>query len=315
MIRLMPWICASLFLLSFFGTAHGSSLDSARSREIKAGGKAFDHLVEAIRAKDPTTRDVIAEVDRTYRSFFAPLQNPSSIAHLKPSEIVELFDRAFSAQFMTNEARYVVDMQRDLQALERTGHAAQVHYDDLYDALIGSRMFAEASRLRESHRSAAMLPVPEFNDMSSKGRSGPTEIVVSADGRTVTRRDVDVGVPAQILVVASPWCHFAQHSLRDIANDPVLGKAFAQHATWLVPPDDNGTPIADVARWNRAHPSTVMVLAYDYHEWPMIDRWELPTFYFLRNGQLVSEVIGWPSTGRKAELFAAIRRLGLIPAR
>jgi len=56
-----------------------------------------------------------------------------------------------------------------------------------------------------------------------------------------------------------------------------------------------------------------MVLAYDYHEWPMIDRWYTPVFYFLRNGRLVSEVIGWPRAGRKTEIVAALQNVGLMP--
>jgi hypothetical protein len=156
-----------------------------------------------------------------------------------------------------------------------------------------------------------MAPVPEFDDLSSRGKAGPTQIVVSADGRRLTRRDFKLDAPAQILVVVSPLCHFAQHSLRDIASDPDIGPAFSQHATWLVPPDDGSTPVAEVARWNRDHPRETMVLAYDYREWPTIDRWEFPVFYFLRNGTLESEVIGWPRAGRKSEIAAALHHIGL----
>lgn len=54
-----------------------------------------------------------------------------------------------------------------------------------------------------------------------------------------------------------------------------------------------------------------MVFAYDLGEWPMIDDWATPIFYFLRDGRLVAKVIGWPRGGRVAGLETAIRDVGL----
>jgi len=303
------------FLMALFlaGSGRCVSGEPARSPTIEPRLKAFNHLYVVMRVNDSSTRDVVAMFDRTYQSLFSPLQNRATLAMLKSSDIVDLFNTAWSTQFMTNEPRYIADMELDLRELERTGHASQLQFDNLYGAFVGSRMFVEARKLRASHGSAAMAPVPEFDDVSSKGRAGPTEIVVSADGRRLTRRDLHLESPAEIVVVVSPLCHFAQHGLSDIASDSKIGQAFSQHATWLVPPDDGSTPVAEVARWNREHPREAMVLAYDYREWPMIDRWETPVFYFLRNGKVVSEVIGWPRGGQKPEIIAALRQAGLMP--
>jgi hypothetical protein len=303
--------CLTALLLA--GSGRCVTGEPARSPQIEQRVKAFNHLYVVMRVKYSSTRDVIRMFDSAYQSLFSPLQHRATIATLKSSDVVDLFNMAFSTQYMTNEPRYIADMELDLRELERTGHAAQLQYDNLYEAFVGSRMFVEARKLRESHASAAMAPVPEFDDVSSQGRAGPTEIVVSADARRLTRRDVNLDSSAEVLVVVSPLCHFAQYSLGDIASDSKIGTAFSQHATWLVPPDDGSTPVAEVARWNREHPHEPMVLAYDYHEWPMIDRWYTPVFYFLRNGRLVSEVIGWPRAGRKPEIVAALQNVGLMP--
>ena len=45
----------------------------------------------------------------------------------------------------------------------------------------------------------------------------------------------------------------------------------------------------------------------------MIDYWGTPTFYFLQNGVVRAKVTGWPKEGRRAELLAALRQVGLIP--
>lgn len=46
-------------------------------------------------------------------------------------------------------------------------------------------------------------------------------------------------------------------------------------------------------------------------DWPFVDDWSSPTFYFLRQGKLVAKVTGWPKEGRRAEFSAALHQLGL----
>jgi hypothetical protein len=55
-----------------------------------------------------------------------------------------------------------------------------------------------------------------------------------------------------------------------------------------------------------------MEFAYKREEWPMIERWETPVFYFFRDGRVVGKVIGWPVAGRKNEIRRSLRRAGLL---
>jgi len=66
-----------------------------------------------------------------------------------------------------------------------------------------------------------------------------------------------------------------------------------------------------VALWNKLHPTQVMALAYKTKNWPIIDDWSTPIFYFVRNGIVVDKVVGWPKDGRNTPLLrAAISRFG-----
>ncbi|HTX59458.1 MAG TPA: hypothetical protein VMH02_07220, partial [Verrucomicrobiae bacterium] len=69
---------------------------------------------------------------------------------------------------------------------------------------------------------------------------------------------------------------------------------------------------AVVAAWNRRHPREPMTFAYAESEWPAIDRWELPVFYFFRDGKLAAEVVGWPRGGRKPQILRALQQIGLV---
>jgi hypothetical protein len=65
-------------------------------------------------------------------------------------------------------------------------------------------------------------------------------------------------------------------------------------------------------QWNREHPGQETTLAFRHDEWPMIDWWGTPTFYFFKSGTLSAKVRGWPKGGRKPELQAALRQVGLL---
>jgi hypothetical protein len=110
-----------------------------------------------------------------------------------------------------------------------------------------------------------------------------------------------------VVVVAHPLCHFSQNAISAIAADPELSAGLKQ-AIWLAPPDGNLR--LDVFRnWNRIHPLQRMAIAYTKTEWPSIDSWETPTFYFFRKGELVGKVAGWPVSGHSQELREQLRKL------
>lgn len=278
----------------------------AATPTIQARLNDFSRVSKEVYAELPTAQRITAIFDGAYSRDFAAVQNENSLQAMSPAEVASVFQATKSAQFMTDETKYVPNMELDLGELARRHLATQSEYNDMYDAYIGSRMFAKARELRQSHPSEAMDPVPNLDDMSNDGKAGPTLMTVSSDGNTLVRRNVDMQVRRKVIVVVTPWCHFAQRSLRDIASDPIIGNAFAEYATWVVPPNGS-TAVMEVAAWNKQHPREQMLLAYNGAEWPMIDRWQLPTFYFFENGKLVSQVVGW----QKPQVLAALKKIGI----
>jgi hypothetical protein len=59
-------------------------------------------------------------------------------------------------------------------------------------------------------------------------------------------------------------------------------------------------------RWNHEHPAMQHTIAYRNDEWPMIDWWGTPTFYFIKDGAVIAKFVGWPKEGRRAELLTAL---------
>lgn len=275
---------------------------------------------------DPSTRQLALVYNKRYGELFSRLQTPKNVAVFNSGDVQALFQAAQSAAFYTVDPRYVRDMQLDLSELQKRGVASQLQYNLLYREFIDTRQFSEAQAIARTHPADSferygglhpgekielvrekMAPVPDFHDATGPDLRTPTFLSLSSNGRELIRRSVRVDAPAQIIVTISPDCEFAQGGIQAIEADPTLRSIILNHTIWLIPPPATPT-FESIARWNRSHPDVIMHLAYDMREWPMIDRWETPTFYFLRQGKLVGEVVGWHVDQVDGEL----RRIGLM---
>ncbi len=303
--------CHYLLMLTFIIVLPASaSTTDGSSGVIQRQFNAFERLQNDAARKDLSTTHEALLYSDLYKKWFSPLQARYKLIKLANTDVNILFRAAGLTLDYTYDSKYIHDMQLDLRELEKRGRAFQPEYNEMYFAFVSARMFSRARSLAQSHPAPVMAYVPTFRDMSARTRAEPTVMILSRDGRVLVRRNVDLHTPS-VIIVASPWCHFCEKGIHDIEGDPVLWRIFRSHATWIVPPDVS-TSFDQIRQWDLKHPHEIMNLAYTLQEWPMLDRWELPTFYFFKNGKKVRELVGWPPKGRKNELKAALRQVGLI---
>jgi hypothetical protein len=271
---------------------------------VEAAFDSFDRFQGIVLRSDPTTRTIASKIHHRYDSLFAIDQSSAALAKLGPPDVALLFRAADLDFFYTVSRASLRDMQLDLNELRRRGIARKEDDGKVYAALVESRLFGQARAFAELHPLAATERVPAVVD--NVVRRGPTALLVEDGGKKLERKSVDVKDGRRIVVVSSPLCHFSQRAIGSIESDPVLGPLFRDHALWIVPPDES-TSISSVSTWNRVHPNEQMQFAYQREEWPMVERWETPVFYFLDGGRVVSKVAGWPLAGRKAEINRSLR--------
>lgn len=218
-----------------------------------------------------------------------------------------LFRAATSAQFYALDDRYTDAMLRLFNELERRRLGAPADGRDVFEALVASRRLVAASEFAARHPAASFESIPQVHDAVTK-EAEPTVWRLDGENR-LERVGVDFAT-TRIIVVAHPSCHFTQHAVRDIEGDRDLATLFEQHALWVAP--QRGRFDLDLFRdWNELHAGMPMTIAYKRSEWPGINGWETPTFYFLRQGRVVKVVTGWPDTGRRNELVEAMHAIGL----
>ncbi len=251
-------------------------------------------------------------VARIYdESFGAYTGDASRLDRIPPATLGYLFQATQLAAFYTWRDRDTTNLVKIYAALEKRGIATRKEGLETYQALVAARRFKQADAIAAAHPSLGLHPLPKVVDEASSGRDGPAVLAVALNKPNLVRRRIDIDQPALIVVLAEPHCHFARNGIGAIEADPVLGRIFRDHAVWLAPPEGH-LYFSTFQKWNRTHPDAKMVLAVTHRDWPMLDTWALPTFYFLQNGYKVAEVIGWTGPAEREVLTAAARSIGLL---
>lgn len=264
---------------------------------LETENATFGHdppLSESIRA------DIIGKF---YRHHFHTLQTEAVLGRMDAKQISLLLLAAYRTAFYTLSNQELADLMRDLKALERLGAATNADYVMAVSALVAQRRFREARSLQNDH-ALSMPPTP--NLLSRHAVEAPTRLIVKSESELL-REHLDLK-SKEILVVAHPDCHFTQDAARAISVDPELHQIFSSHSQWLAPQDQT-TNFANFVQWNQRYPNLQISIAFARSEYPAIDSWSTPTFYFLRDGRIVSSVSGWPSGGNRKRIIAEFRKL------
>lgn len=282
---------------------------AAHADELQEG--AIGQQLEEMRALDRALSQRAPDAERFYRlaEFYrvqlADRQAPNIRAALSDEELRALTLAAQLAVFYHHDDDILDDAMSGLRVLEERRAARPGDIRAAYGLLVAGRRFEQARLFLATHPELDEPEPPRLLGWHSDAREAAEMRVGEADG-TLEWASVDVAALPRILVIGHPLCHFTQDAARAIEADPVLKALFAAHAKWLAPQDQT-TDFTTFRQWNAEHPDMPMTIAYRAADFPMIDRWSTPTFYFIDRGRVVSQVIGWPRGGRREEILAAYR--------
>jgi hypothetical protein len=269
------------------------------------------HQLEEMRALDSVLSERASDSERFrwlaefYRARFAGLQAPDVRAAMSDEDLRALTLAAQLAVFYHDDDDILDDVITDLRLLEDRGAALPGDIRATYELLVAGRRFEQARHFLAVHQGLGEAEPPLLLGLRPDVKGAAEMRVGEAEG-TLVWAPVDVARLPRILVIGHPLCHFTQDAARAIEADPELRALFAAHAKWLAP-QDTGTDFTVFRRWNTEHPDLPITIAYRGAGFPMIDDWSTPTFYFMDQGRVVSQVAGWPQGGRRDEILTAYR--------
>jgi hypothetical protein len=277
--------------------------------EITSLERRFENFQRIEEEASGPDRARATRIGLAYDAAFTPEHEKGSLSSLNDGDLILLFRASQTAAFYTVDPRHIRHMRSVLGELQRRGRARASDNVKMYEILVKARMLTEARELGKQHPMPEALP--EFREAEDVKADGPTELVVHPTKYELLRQNVALRDPIKVVVVSSPLCHFCKDAMRDIQADPQLRELFRAHAKWLAPQDGRFN-LKIIQKWNREHPGQEITVAFRREEWPLIDYWGTPTFYFLEKGALKAKVQGWPKGGRRAELLAGFRQVGLL---
>ncbi|MEX1828932.1 hypothetical protein [Luteibacter sp. CQ10] len=248
-------------------------------------------------------------VDSAFLARFSDLLNPSKVSALSNDDLRYAFSAANIAASATSDASITRAMWQVLDALSKRKLATRSDRANYWGQLVMERRMDEANAYSRAIPGNALPLQPVIKRAASAGSPAFLE-ATDASKRVFISVPVDVTEGARVIVVGHPYCHFTRNAVAAIDQEPELSAAIGKVAMFIMPPRRT-LDSTEAEDWNKAHPREAMHLVERKTDWPMVDSWDTPTFYFLRNGRVVTKVTGWPREGHMSELMAGLARIGV----
>jgi hypothetical protein len=256
-----------------------------------------------------TTRERGIRVANAYDLHFSRYTE-ESLSKLTTDEL-RVYLRATELVLVNSlRAKDLARMESAFNEIVRRDAATRLDLERMYKAYISMRRFDAAGALTQQH--AVSFVGSDITHMSTVplGFRGSTLLDVSPTEAKLTRVTFVPPSDPYIVIVSHPMCHFSQRAIAAIQKDSKLSSIFQHNAFWIAPVDGR-LNFEVVQSWNTTHPEFRVSLAFNRDEWPEIDYWGTPTFYFFGKEGLAAKVVGWPKEGRRSELLSAARKAGI----
>ncbi|MEX1829015.1 hypothetical protein [Luteibacter sp. CQ10] len=295
----MRWLNYPTLLIALFwmNANAGSHVDRSAVDRLHELEKIETDSIRSQIAEDRRDDLIVSSYERLFRF------DDSKILRMSVEDLQASFKAAYLATFFGIHLKHIAEMEGYLNALESQHAATSAQYTRMHDMYMAARLFDKANKLREQHPDLHLEVAPLIVAGPRDGEARPNKLGISTDGNTLLYTPIDTKGKA-IVVIAHPLCHFSMKAIRDISARSDLSHVFKE-AIWLAPPGSS-LDMKQVQGWNKSYPAATMGFMYRREDWPMLDAWATPTFYFLNNGKVVARVQGWPPQGGYESLDRAI---------
>lgn len=279
---------------------------SSLSPSVTVKARKFDDFV---RNQVETDSENPVSVMQRYRRDFDSHTAPDGLKDLNDEELQVLFDSAALA-YWYGGAGTIPEVEGSFRELVHRDAAREADVSAIFHIYMAERDFGKAANVKNLLPDSDMEIVPSLVDTVLESNTLPTELVVDPVSQTVTRRPVDLGMDVGIVIIWHPKCHFSTRALADIRSDKELASIIFPRAKWVAPAGTH-LDFTSIQSWNASNSDVSVTIAHRQKEWPMIDYWGSPSFYFIKDGKVGARVVGWPREGRKAEVLAAAKAVGI----
>lgn len=257
--------------------------------------------------KDLPPKEAHGAFAQFYESNVKPNLSKKLLDQYDKKQFHNYVDALYEITFYTQNKSICIEYLRLFNLYQLKGWATQSDYKNMYSALIRNRLFKEAQGFYDAHKLHGLDALPKLTRTNVSKRK---IIVYSFDkhsAHTLNTENFEFSKSKEIIMVAHPHCHFCFNAATAISKDQTLKQFFKKNVHLISPPDGNiqTEPLHD---WFDRFPFLEIKYIANFSDFPMIDYWGTPTFYFLENGKVIDKITGWPKQGRMKELNSKINK-------
>jgi hypothetical protein len=244
-----------------------------------------------------------------FRELFAEELSVGSLADIGDAELHEFFQAAELSRGGLPKGAYDPLPGRIHAELERRALATPEESQRMFGLWVQWRRFDDARALAARHPGLDVESLPA--DLGAVPVSSkPAVLDYDAPPTSITVRSIALDRGPRIVVLSHPLCGPSERAKQDIEADQLLSKHFVAHSTWVAQPE--GRLLAEIfAEKNAAHPNLPIRPMTHRADWPTVDEYRTPVFYFLQDGVVQAKVVGWPPEGNRDAVLAGLRKIGL----
>lgn len=235
----------------------------------------------------------------------------ASIRDFSLETIVSLHSAAETAAFYDPGAEDLVLLQaRALEEKIRRNGENKKELKRMFIAYMGARMFDSARSLRARHSGMQFPSIPdEIESASTAMPGGWSAYAISNDWKRAELISLPLDRGVKVVMVILTGCPAAEAALEDLLGNAETSRTFRRDGLILTSRFD----AEGISLWKKHFTFDPMFITRKASDFPGFDFDNSPRFYFLRNGKIVSDFIGWDRdhgpTGGHARFLAELKRL------
>ncbi|MFA0923568.1 hypothetical protein [Xanthomonas fragariae] len=221
---------------------------------------------------------------------------------LPTEDLRALFEASAQLAFYANlyeglrGQEYVDDMEVSYLALKARHQLKESDVDAMRTAFESYRDFRRAEALMPNAGKTDLQGINENVVLLEQGRieKGSRRVIIFDESKgkfAPAFQHINAGL--QIIVISG--CHFASDAAFSIDSDKEISSAFNKaNAIWIAS-GDTQLISSDFLNWKTDHPRQPLKVAFDNADWPEIEFYSIPRFYFFKAGKLFAIINGWNS--------------------
>jgi len=269
-------------------------------------------------AKVAKISDAIIKESATYSEFSSD-KITSLVSEFRPEYLDEKILKTYSDRTVIRFYEALMDatsehpedaihVQMQKNVLEEKLRRKKAHDHDLSEMLmtyLSARNLDQAAAFRNRFPNTQLPMVPEIISSTATPQSTLWNVYdISDGGKKAQLRALPMGTGPQIVMIMLTGCSAGETAMSDILADAEFGPLFRKHGTVITNKFDS----QGISMWQDYFKFPGVYIISKKSAFPNFKFDNSPQFYFLKDGKIISEQLGWGRDNRKPESMTKFRK-------